>query len=438
MAAIIEDVKARQILDSRGNPTIEVEVELPFGVTGRASVPSGASTGIFEAWELRDGDKSNYKGKSVLNAVKNVNEKIAPELVGKDAFYQQEIDKIMIDLDGSENKSKLGANAILGVSLAVAKASSLTYDMSLYRYLGGVNATILPVPMMNIINGGAHADNDVDFQEYMVAPVGAENFEHAVQMGSEIFHTLKDVLKNKGLTTSVGDEGGFAPKLKSNAEGIEVILEAIDKAGYSTDKVKICLDIASSELYENGRYVLHGENKTLSREEMVDFLADWVNKYPIISIEDGMAEEDWDGWQLLTEKLGNKCQLVGDDLFVTNTKRLAEGIKKCLGNSVLIKLNQIGTLTETLETISMAQKAGYTTVISHRSGETEDTFIADLSVAVNSGQIKTGSISRTDRVAKYNQLIRIEQELGSAAKYLGLKAFKGQNFDNDCSCECKL
>lgn len=426
MSTFIEDVYARQILDSRGNPTVEVDVKLTNGVIGRAAVPSGASTGIFEALELRDGDKSKYLGKSVQKAVDNINNIIAPELIGEKASHQKEIDTFMIDMDGTENKSKLGANAILGVSLAVAKAASMAYGMALYRYLGGINALTLPVPMMNIINGGAHADNNIDFQEFMIAPVGAESFHHALQMGSEVFHTLKNVLKNKGMATSVGDEGGFAPNLGSNAEGIEVILEAIDKAGYNTDQIKICLDVASSEFYDNGRYNLKGEGKSFDNREMTDFLEDWVKKYPIISIEDGMAEQDWEGWEMLTERLGCRCQLVGDDLFVTNTRRLADGIKRHVANSILIKVNQIGTLSETLDAISMAHAAGYTTIISHRSGETEDTFIADLAVAVNSGQIKTGSASRTDRVAKYNQLLRIEQKLGSAAKYLGLQAFNGQ------------
>lgn len=426
MSTFIEDVYARQILDSRGNPTVEVDVQLTNGVIGRAAVPSGASTGIFEALELRDGDKSKYMGKSVQKAVDNINNIIAPELIGEKASHQKEIDTFMIDMDGTENKSKLGANAILGVSLAVAKAASMAYGMALYRYLGGINALTLPVPMMNIINGGAHADNNIDFQEFMIAPVGAESFHHALQMGSEVFHTLKSVLKNKGMATSVGDEGGFAPNLGSNAEGIEVILEAIDKAGYNTDQIKICLDVASSEFYENGRYNLKGEGKSFDNREMTDFLDEWVKKYPIISIEDGMAEQDWEGWEMLTERLGCRCQLVGDDLFVTNTRRLADGIKRHVANSILIKVNQIGTLSETLDAISMAHAAGYTTIISHRSGETEDTFIADLAVAVNSGQIKTGSASRTDRIAKYNQLLRIEQKLGSAAKYLGLQAFNGQ------------
>ena len=426
MSTFIEDIVARQILDSRGNPTVEVDVKLSGGAMGRAAVPSGASTGIFEAHELRDGDDSSYFGKSVMMAVNNVNNVIAPELVGEKATHQREIDTFMIDMDGTENKSKLGANAILGVSLACAKAAANGYNMSLYRYLGGINALTLPVPMMNIINGGAHADNNIDFQEFMIAPVGAESFKHAVQMGAEVFHTLKSILKSKGLATSVGDEGGFAPNLNSNAEGVEVIIEAIQKAGYTTDQVKICLDVASSEFYENGIYKLKGENKELNNSEMAGFLKEWVDKYPIISIEDGMAEQDWDGWEMLTRELGSRCQLVGDDLFVTNTRRLAEGIRRHVANSILIKVNQIGTLSETLDAISMAHAAGYTSIISHRSGETEDSFIADLSVAVNSGQIKTGSMSRSDRIAKYNQLLRIEEKLGSAAKFLGLKAFNGQ------------
>ena len=426
MSTFIEDIVARQILDSRGNPTVEVDVKLSGGVIGRAAVPSGASTGIFEALELRDGDKRIYGGKSVMKAVNNINNIIAPELIGEKATHQKEIDTFMIDMDGTENKSKLGANAILGVSLACAKAASMAYEMSLYRYLGGINALTLPVPMMNIINGGAHADNNIDFQEFMIAPVGAESFHHAVQMGAEVFHTLKSILKSRGLATSVGDEGGFAPNLNNNAEGVEVIIEAIQKAGYTTDQVKICLDVASSEFYANGIYKLKGENKEFNNSEMAGFLKDWVDKYPIISIEDGMAEQDWDGWEMLTKELGNRCQLVGDDLFVTNTRRLAEGIRRHVANSILIKVNQIGTLSETLDAISMAHAAGYTSIISHRSGETEDSFIADLAVAVNSGQIKTGSMSRSDRIAKYNQLLRIEQKLGSAAKYLGLKAFNGQ------------
>ena len=434
MPTTIEDVKARQILDSRGNPTVEVDVTLACGVVGRAAVPSGASTGIFEALEMRDGDKSIYCGKSVLKAVENVNTIIAPELIGENAADQQGIDKRMLGLDGTENKSKLGANAILGVSLACAKASAMAFEMPLYRYLGGINATTLPVPMMNVLNGGAHADNNVDFQEFMITPVGASSFTEAIRMGAEVFHNLKSVLKAKGMVTSVGDEGGFAPNLSSNEEALQVIVEAIEKAGYTTEQVKICLDVASSEFYEDGKYNLAGEGKVLSREEMVEFLANWVEKYPIISIEDGMAEEDWEGWKMLTEKIGGHCQLVGDDLFVTNTKRLATGIEKGVANSILIKVNQIGTLTETLNAMNMAFKAGYTAISSHRSGETEDTFIADLAVATNCGQIKTGSASRTDRICKYNQLIRIEEELGSAAKYPGLKAFNGQSSKKTACC----
>lgn len=370
MSTFIEDIVARQILDSRGNPTVEVDVKLSGGIIGRAAVPSGASTGIFEALELRDNDPKYYGGKSVMKAVNNINNIIAPELIGEKATHQKEIDTFMIDMDGTENKSKLGANAILGVSLACAKAASMAYEMSLYRYLGGINALTLPVPMMNIINGGAHADNNIDFQEFMIAPVGAENFHHAIQMGAEVFHTLKSILKSKGLATSVGDEGGFAPNLNSNSEGVEVIIEAIQKAGYSTDQVKICLDVASSEFYENGIYKLQGEGKELNSSEMAGFLKEWVEKYPIISIEDGMAEQDWDGWELLTREIGSRCQLVGDDLFVTNTRRLAEGIRRRVANSILIKVNQIGTLSETLDAISMAHAAGYTSIISHRSGET--------------------------------------------------------------------
>jgi len=436
MPTFIEDIIARQILDSRGNPTVEVDVKLSSGVVGRAAVPSGASTGIYEALELRDGDKSMYQGKGVLQAVDNVNSKIAPELIGEDAADQQEIDRIMLQLDGTENKANLGANAILGVSLAVAKAASLAFEMPLYRYLGGISANTLPVPMMNVLNGGAHADNNVDIQEFMITPVGATNFQEAIRMGAETFHALKKVLSDKGLATSVGDEGGFAPNLSSNEEALECILTAIENAGYTTEQIKICLDPASSEFYENGQYNLAGEGKVLSREEMVDFYADWVERYPIISIEDGMAEDDWDGWKMLTDRLGSKCQLVGDDLFVTNTKKLSEGIAKETANSILIKVNQIGTLTETLDTIAMAHKAGYTAITSHRSGETEDTFIADLAVATNCGQIKTGSASRSDRIAKYNQLIRIEQELGSAAKYLGINAFNGQKSESKTCCGC--
>lgn len=437
MGTFIEDITARQILDSRGNPTVEVDVTLSCGVMGRAAVPSGASTGIFEALELRDGDKSVYLGKGVLKAVENVNDIIAPELIGEDASNQQAIDQMMLNLDGTPNKGKLGANAILGVSLACAKASSLAFEMPLYRYLGGINANTLPVPMMNIINGGEHADNNIDFQEFMIAPVGATSFQEAIRMGAEVFHNLKSILNDRGLATSVGDEGGFAPNLDSNEEGIKVILEAIDKAGYTTEQIKICLDVASSEFYKDGNYVLAGEGgKTLTSAEMADFLADWAERYPIVSIEDGMAEDDWDGWDMLTKKIGDKCQLVGDDLFVTNTSRLIRGIEENIANSILIKVNQIGTLSETLAAISMAHKAGFTAISSHRSGETEDTFIADLAVATNCGQIKTGSASRSDRIAKYNQLIRIEQELGSAAQYLGLKAFNGQKVEKKSCCGC--
>ncbi len=424
MTTFIEHIQARQILDSRGNPTVEVDVVLSSGIMGRAAVPSGASTGMYEAVELRDEDKSRYCGKGVLQAVENVNEIIAKELVDHDASNQYEIDRTMIELDGTENKSKLGANAILGVSLACAKAAAATYEMSLYRYVGGVNAITLPVPLMNIINGGAHADNNVDIQEFMIAPVGACTFADALRMGAETFHALKSVLKGKGLATSVGDEGGFAPNLSSNEEALEVILTAIEKAGYTTDDIKLALDVASSEFYKDGKYVLEGEGKTLDQAGMVGFLKDLVNKYPIVSIEDGMNENDWDGWKMLTQEIGNKCQLVGDDLFVTNTRKLAEGIFNNVGNSILVKVNQIGTLSETLAAINMAHQAGYTSIISHRSGETEDNTIADLAVATNAGQIKTGSASRSDRIAKYNQLIRIEEELGSVAKYPGMKAFR--------------
>lgn len=423
MSLFIEDVNARQILDSRGFPTIEVDARLSNGVLGRASVPSGASTGVYEAIELRDGNKFDYLGKGVSKAVDNVNIIIAPELIGENPSHQQEIDALMLSLDGTDNKSKLGANAILGVSLAVARAAAAGYRMPLYRYLGGIDARVMPTPMMNILNGGVHADNNLDFQEFMITPVGAKNFKNALKIGSEVFHTLKEILHSKGLSTSVGDEGGFAPNLKSNEEAIELIMEAISKAGYTFDDVKICLDIASSEIYEDKKYLLDGGKRKLSREEMVDYLSGWIKKYPIVSIEDGMAEDDWKGWKLLTEKIGSKCRLVGDDLFVTNTKRIAEGIGKGVANSVLIKVNQIGTLTETLSAIDMAKKAGYTTIISHRSGETEDTFIADLSVGTNSGLIKTGSLSRSDRLAKYNQLLRIEEELGNAAVYNGLKSY---------------
>ena len=420
----IVDVVARQILDSRCFPTVEVEVYLEDGTVGRAAVPSGASTGIYEAVELRDGDKSKFMGKSVLKAVENVNDTIAEELIGCNVFDQTYIDQMLIDLDGTDNKGKLGANAILGVSLAVAQAAANYLGLPLYQYVGGVNAKVLPVPMMNIINGGSHADNSVDLQEFMVMPVGFDCFDKAIQACAEVYHALKKTLNDKGYATGVGDEGGFAPNLKSNEEAIEVILEAIKKAGYEPGKeMFIAIDAASSEYYKDGKYVLEHEGKTLTAAEMVDFLEDWVNKYPIISIEDGMAEEDWEGWKLLTDRLGKKVQLVGDDLFVTNTERLEQGIKKGVANSILIKLNQIGTLTETLNAIEMANRAGYTAVISHRSGETEDTTIADLVVAVNAGQIKTGAPARSERVAKYNQLIRISEELDDVAEYRGRKAF---------------
>ncbi|HWR60021.1 MAG TPA: phosphopyruvate hydratase [Clostridia bacterium] len=425
------DIFAREIMDSRGNPTIEVEVELEGGALGRAAVPSGASTGAFEAVELRDGDKSRYLGKGVLTAVNNVNEIIAPEIIGMNALDQVAIDEALIELDGTPNKAKLGANAILGVSLAVAHAAAEALGLPLYQYVGGVNAKTLPVPMMNILNGGKHADNNVDIQEFMVMPVGADSFREALRMCAEVFHNLKAVLKSKGYNTAVGDEGGFAPNLKSNEEALQVIVEAINKAGYKPGKeFYIALDPASTEMYEEakakgeeGKYFFWKSGFMKTKEEMVEYWADLVSKYPIISIEDGMAEEDWDGWKLMTEKLGGKIQLVGDDLFVTNTERLAKGIKLGVCNSILIKVNQIGTLTETLDAIQMANRAGYTAVISHRSGETEDVTIADLVVAMNAGQIKTGAPSRTDRVAKYNQLMRIEEGLDTMAKYLGINAF---------------
>lgn len=420
----IIDVVARQILDSRCFPTVEVEVYLEDGTVGRAAVPSGASTGIYEAVELRDGDKDKYLGKGVEKAVANVNDTIAEEIIGLNVLDQAYIDKTLIELDGTKNKGKLGANAILGVSLAVAQAAVNYLGMPLYQYIGGVNAKVLPVPMMNIINGGSHADNSVDIQEFMIMPVGFDCFERAVRACAEVYHALKKTLNSKGYSTGVGDEGGFAPNLKSNAEAIEVILEAIEKAGYEPGKeFFIAIDAASSEYYKDGKYVLEHEGKTLTAAEMVDFFEDWVNKYPIISIEDGMAEEDWEGWKLMTERLGKKVQLVGDDLFVTNTERLKTGIEKGIANSILIKLNQIGTLTETLNAIEMANRAGYTAVVSHRSGETEDTTIADLVVAVNAGQIKTGAPARSERVAKYNQLIRINEELGEVAEYRGRNAF---------------
>jgi enolase len=424
--SIISDIYAREILDSRGNPTIEVEVWTESGGYGRAAVPSGASTGAFEAVELRDGDKGRYMGKGVLTAVQNVNDLIAPELIGMDAANQIVIDQIMIELDGTDNKGKLGANAILGVSMACARAAADFFGMPLYQYFGGVNARTLPVPMMNILNGGEHADNNVDIQEFMIMPVGAKNFAEALRMGAEIFHHLKQVLKSKGLSTSVGDEGEFAPNLKSNEEALSTIVEAIKSAGYIPGQdVMLALDVAATELYdkETKKYNLSGEGKTFTAEEIVAFYEDLITKYPIISIEDGLDEEDWEGWMMMTEKLGGKIQLMGDDLFVTNTSRLARGIEKGIGNSILIKLNQIGTVTETLEAIEMAKRAGYTAVISHRSGETSDDTIADLVVAVNAGQIKTGAPSRSDRVAKYNQLLRLEDMLGTAAQYKGMKTF---------------
>ncbi|WDU83813.1 phosphopyruvate hydratase [Caloramator sp. Dgby_cultured_2] len=421
----IIDIYAREVLDSRGNPTVEVEVVLEDGTVGRAIVPSGASTGAFEAVELRDGDKARYNGKGVLKAVDNVNNVIAPELIGMNVFDQTLIDKTLIELDGTENKGKLGANAILGVSLAVARAAAESLGLPLYQYIGGVNAKVLPVPMMNILNGGKHADNNVDIQEFMIMPVGAPNFAEALRWCAEVYHSLKKTLSNKGYNTAIGDEGGFAPNLKSNEEAIQVIIEAIEAAGYKPgEQIAIAIDAAATELYkEDGKYHLEGEGRVLTAEEMVAFWEDLVNKYPIVSLEDGLSEEDWDGWKILTDRLGKKIQLVGDDLFVTNTKRLERGIKMGVANSILIKLNQIGTLTETLEAIKMAERAGYTAVVSHRSGESEDTTISDLVVAVNAGQIKTGAPARTDRVAKYNQLLRIEDELGEVAEYLGSKAF---------------
>ena len=422
----ITDITAREILDSRGNPTVEVEVILDDGSWGRAAVPSGASTGAFEAVELRDGDSARYLGKGVLTAVTNITEIIAPELVGMDASDQRAIDEFLIELDGTENKSRLGANAILGVSLAVAKAAAESCELTLYSYIGGCNASMLPVPMMNILNGGAHADNNVDLQEFMIMPVGAGSFAEALRICAEIYHTLKKVLHDRGLGTGVGDEGGFAPNLGSNEEALKIIAEAVTAAGYSLgEQVMFALDPASTEFFDAERqvYVLAGEGRELTSAEMVDFYAGLVDRYPIISIEDGMAEEDWEGWRLITERLGDRVQLVGDDLFVTNTERLARGIEAGVANSILVKLNQIGTLTETLECIQMAHRAGYTTVISHRSGETEDTTIADVAVAVNAGQIKTGAPARSDRVAKYNQLLRIEDELCGSAVYPGIEAF---------------
>ena len=417
----ISEVRAREILDSRGNPTVEVEVLLESGALGRAAVPSGASTGEREALELRDGDARRYLGKGVSRAVENVNQTIAPEVEGMEATAQPLVDQLLCELDGTQDKSRLGANALLGVSLAVAKASADEGGLPLYRYLGGVNAKVLPAPMMNILNGGKHADNTVDLQEFMIMPLGASRFGEALRMGTEVFHQLRTVLKKKGHNTAVGDEGGFAPDLKSNEEAVQLILMAIEKAGYKPGSdISLALDPAASEFYTDGRYVLEGEGgKRLTSEEMVEFYARWVAQYPIVSIEDGMAENDWDGWAALTRRLGGQVQLVGDDLFVTNTKILREGIAKGVANSILIKVNQIGTLTETLDAILTAHRAGYSTVISHRSGETEDTTIADLAVATNAGQIKTGSASRTDRIAKYNQLLRIEEDLGDSAVFWG-------------------
>ena len=423
MSAIV-DIHAREIIDSRGNPTVEADVVLQSGAFGRAAVPSGASTGVHEAVELRDGDKNRFGGKGVLKAVENVNDKIYDALAGLEAEDQIEIDQTMIDLDGTENKGKLGANAMLAVSLAVAKAQAEEAGLPLYRYLGGTMARTLPVPMMNILNGGEHADNNVDIQEFMIMPVGAKSFSEALRMNAEIYHNLKALLKEKGLSTALGDEGGFAPNLKCNADAIEVILEATERAGYKPGKdIVMAMDVASSEFYVDGKYKMTGEGVEMTSEEMVDYLAGLCEKYPIISIEDGMAEDDWDGWKKLTKKLGKKVQLVGDDLFVTNEERLVQGIEKGVANAILIKVNQIGTLTETFNAIETAKRAGYTCIISHRSGETEDTTLADIAVAVNAGQIKTGAPARTDRVAKYNQLLRIEEDLGKAAKYNGMKVF---------------
>ncbi|MEG0006060.1 MAG: phosphopyruvate hydratase [Clostridium sp.] len=420
----IIDVIGREVLDSRANPTVEVEVVLADGTSEYAIVPSGASTGAFEAVELRDGDKERYLGKGVLAAVDNVNTIIAEELIGMNAFDQTLVDETLLWLDGTENKGKLGANAILGVSLAVARAAAKSLGMPLYQYIGGVNAKTLPVPMMNILNGGKHADNNVDIQEFMVMPVGAESFREALRMCTEIYHSLKKTLSAKGYNTAIGDEGGFAPDLKSNEEAILIILDAIKAAGYvAGEQVKIAIDAAATELFKDGKYHLEGEGRVLSPAEMVDFWADLADRYPIISLEDGLDEEDWEGWKMLTDKLGSKIQLVGDDLFVTNTKRLSRGIDSHTANSILIKLNQIGTLTETIDAIELAKTAKYTSIVSHRSGESEDTTIADLVVAMNAGQIKTGAPARTDRVAKYNQLLRIEDELGSVAKYAGMDAF---------------
>lgn len=425
---MIVDVYGREVIDSRGNPTVEVEVALESGAIGRALVPSGASTGEYEAVELRDGDKSRYLGKGVLKAVENVNEVIAPALIGHDALDQLGVDKTLLDLDGTDNKSRLGANAILGASMAAARAAADALGIPLYMYLGGFNAKQLPVPMMNILNGGEHADNNVDIQEFMIMPVAAETFREALRWGVEIFHSLKAVLKEKGYNTAVGDEGGFAPNLSSNEEALQTIMEAVEKAGYKPgEEVKLAMDVASSEMYKDGKYHLVGEGLVKTSDEMIDYYEELIAKYPIVSIEDGLDENDWEGWKKLTARLGGKVQLVGDDLFVTNTEKLSKGIEKGVGNSILIKVNQIGTLTETFDAIEMAKRAGYTAVISHRSGETEDSTIADIAVAANAGQIKTGAPSRTDRVAKYNQLLRIEDELDAIAHYAGERAFYNLN-----------
>lgn len=444
----IENITARQILDSRGNPTVEAEVELSDGTKAAASVPSGASTGTFEAVELRDKNKNEFQGKSVYKAVDNINNIIAPNLEGEDPSDQRGIDNTLLEMDGSFNKSTLGANALLAVSLACARVSAKAYDIPLYKYLGGINARVLPTPMMNILNGGAHANNNLDFQEFMIAPVGASTFADAIRAGSEIFHTLKQILNEKNLSATVGDEGGFAPDLSSTEEAIELIIKAIEVSGYNLKSVRLCLDVAASELYEEGecqggfcslsKYKLKGMGKTFSSEEMIDYLENLVKTYPIISIEDGLAEDDELGWKKLRERLGDSCQLVGDDLFVTNVERLRGGIQKKLANSILIKPNQIGTLSETLDTILMAQQNNFSTIISHRSGETEDTFIADLAVGVNAGLIKTGSLSRTDRICKYNRLLKIEEELGENAKYMGIRSFKALKNDDDIPPCCSL
>ena len=424
MSKVVE-IHGRQILDSRGNPTVEVDAVLESGVVGRAQVPSGASTGEKEAIELRDGDKKYFMGKGVTKAVDNINKKIKPEIVGMESYDQRIIDHKMIGLDGTKNKAKMGANAILGVSLAIAKASAAELDLPLYRYIGGINASLLPVPMMNILNGGAHADNNVDIQEFMIMPLGANTFTQALQMGAEVFHNLKNVLKSKGYNTAVGDEGGFAPNLGSNAEAMDLIVQAIEKAGYKPgEDISLAIDAAANSFYQNGSYNMAAESNPIkTADEVIEFYESLVDKYPVISIEDGLDENDWEGWKILTERLGDKIQIVGDDIFVTNPEIFKKGLEEKVGNSILIKLNQIGTVTETLDTIEMATRASYTAVVSHRSGETEDTTIADLVVACNTGQIKTGSVSRTDRIAKYNQLLRIEEDLGDASRFLGRKVF---------------